>query len=173
MDAINSLILAAAQVAATGAPCAAEPHLHALDFWLGEWAVFEQDQKVGSNSIRSILGGCAIVESWRDVEGNEGRSLFFPLPGESRWKQVWVTDHARTVGGTKEKLEDVAYTKAGRVRFEGSYPGHASGERIQDRTTLTQEPDGSVRQVIEVSRDGGATWRATFDAIYRKLSAPG
>jgi hypothetical protein len=41
-----------------------------------------------------------------------------------------------------------------------------SGEARLDRTTLAPEHDGSVRQKIEVSSDGGNTWRTTFDASY-------
>jgi hypothetical protein len=37
---------------------------------------------------------------------------------------------------------------------------------ILDRTTLPTIADGGVRQIIEISRDGGTTWRTTFDGIY-------
>jgi uncharacterized protein (TIGR02246 family) len=40
----------------------------------------------------------------------------------------------------------------------------------RDRTTLTREADGKVRQVIEGTRDGGKTWHAGFDAIYQHNS---
>lgn len=41
-----------------------------------------------------------------------------------------------------------------------------SGNTCLDRTTLTPLEEGKVRQVIEVSRDGGQNWRVTFDAVY-------
>jgi len=42
------------------------------------------------------------------------------------------------------------------------------GRLILDRTALTPIRPGEVRQLIETSRDGGTTWRAGFDARYRK-----
>ena len=41
------------------------------------------------------------------------------------------------------------------------------GATYLDRTTLTPRPGGEVRQHIEVSTDQGASWRSTFDAVYR------
>jgi hypothetical protein len=150
----------------TSSACADEPRLHALDFWLGDWDVFSGNDKDGTNRIRSILHGCAVEELWRDVQGGEGRSLFYFDRASNRWKQVWVTEQGLAIGGTKEKVEQVELTTPTSVRFEGSYPGR-SGVTVLDRTTLTRNPDRSVRQLIEVSLDDGATWRATFDAVYR------
>jgi hypothetical protein len=39
--------------------------------------------------------------------------------------------------------------------------------------SLTPLPGGTVRQVIEESRDGGATWQVGFDAVYRPVAAAG
>jgi hypothetical protein len=131
----------------------------ALDFWLGEWDVFMGDQKVGTNHIEKILGGAAILEHWAGGQGGRGESLFYFLPDSGQWKQVWVVDGARVV---KEKLSTPV---DGGLRFEGEarYP---DGTRIPDRTTLTLQDDGSVRQVIEISRDGGRTWTPAFDGRY-------
>ena len=149
-----------------GAGCAADSTYSALDFWLGEWDVFEGDQQVGTNRITRVLKGCAVLEEWRDTMGGEGRSLFYVEPGTHRWKQVWVTDDARQVGGTKEK-HLVARLPDGGVRFQGELP-LPDGRLVLDRTTLTPIRSGEVRQLIETSRDGGTTWRAGFDARYRK-----
>jgi hypothetical protein len=54
----------------------------------------------------------------------------------------------------------------GGIRFQGEI-ALPDGRLLLDRTTLAAEPNGEVRQVIEVSRDGGDTWRTTFDARYR------
>ena len=149
-----------------GAGCAADSTYSALDFWLGEWDVFEGDQQVGTNRITPVLKGCAVLEEWRDTMGGEGRSLFYVEPGPHQWKQVWVTDDARQVGGTKEK-HLVARLPDGGVRFQGELP-LPDGRLVLDRTTLTPIRSGEVRQLIETSRDGGTTWRAGFDARYRK-----
>ena len=161
-----SLALPAAAHGQQGAGCRGDSTYAALDFWLGEWDVFVGDRQVGTNRVTRILEGCAVVEEWRDGEGGEGRSLFYVEPGTHRWKQVWVTDGAVQVGGTKEK-HLIARLSGGGVRFQGELP-LSDGRLILDRTTLTPVRPGEVRQLIETSRDGGTTSRAGFDARYRK-----
>ena len=146
--------------------CAADSTYSTLDFWLGEWDVLVGDQVVGTNRITRVLKGCAVLEEWRDAMGGEGRSLFYVEPGTHRWKQVWVTDDAGQVGGTKEK-HLIARLPDGGVRFQGELP-LPDGRLVLDRTTLTPIRPGEVRQLNETSRDGGTTWRAGFDARYRK-----
>ena len=152
--------------AQAGAGCQADSTYGVLDFWLGQWDVYEGDTLVGTNRVTRVLRGCAVLEEWRDAEGGEGRSLFYVEPGTGRWKQVWVTDDARRVGGTKEK-HLVARLPDGGVRFQGELP-LPDGRLVLDRTTLTPIRAGEVRQLIEISRDGGTTWHAGFDARYRK-----
>jgi hypothetical protein len=94
-------------------------------------------------------------------------SLFYFEPHEQQWKLVWVTDHALDIGGTKEKAMLTATDDA--VRFQGSV-WVAPDRAILDRTTLKKLPDGSVSQIIEISRDGGATWQKNYDAVYRRAS---
>jgi hypothetical protein len=38
----------------------------------------------------------------------------------------------------------------------------------RDRITWTRQSDTAVRQVWEVSEDGGATWRVDFDGQYAR-----
>ena len=144
--------------------CDDEPGFHELDFWLGAWDVFADQQKVGTNRIEKILEGCAISENWVDVEGHQGKSLFYYQSATQRWKQVWITEQATLPGGLKEK-ELIERFKDGGVRFQGEIP-LADGRVYLDRTTLTPLPNDRVRQVIEVSRDAGQTWRVNFDAEY-------
>ena len=96
----------------------------------------------------------------------EGLSLFYVEPRVRRWQQVWVTARAREPGGLKEKRW-LPTAEAGTVRFQGEI-ALPDGRLILDRTTLSQLDDGRVRQLIEISRDGGSTWRSTFDAAYRR-----
>jgi hypothetical protein len=136
-----------------------------LDFWLGEWNVYLNGHLAGTNRIEKILDGCAVLEHWKDVEGNEGKSLFYRDPATGSWKQVWVTD----TGSMKEKSWK-STAPDGSVLFQGevAVPG---GKRVQDRTTLY--PAGRVvRQVIEHSTDGGKTWRVVFEGDYRRKVDP-
>lgn len=161
---ILGLVVAGSGLAQNITPCSDTPGFGKLDFWSGEWNVFVGDQQVGSNRIEKILNGCAVMEHWTGGSGSEGKSLFFYHPVTDVWKQVWITEVATRSGGIKEKTL-ILDLDGGGVRFQGEIP-LAGGGSYWDRTTLTPLPDGSVRQLIEVSRDG-ETWRATFDAVYR------
>lgn len=143
-------------------PCNDNSAWQKLDFWVGDWDVFVGDRKVGTNRIEKILRGCAVWENWTNVFGREGKSLFYYNPVTEEWKQVWVTDS----GNMKEKTL-IAEIDDGGVRFQGMLP-QEDGSHILDRTTLTPLDDGTVRQLIEQSRDDGHTWKTTFDAIYRR-----
>jgi hypothetical protein len=150
--------------ASTGG-CSSRSANHHLDFWLGDWLAYAGGVLDGSSHIVAILGGCAIQEEWTDITGYQGRSWFYVDPSTGRLKQIWLTSHAEQMGGTLEKAELPGST-AGSVRFQGALI-EDSGKRALDRTTLTLLPDGTVRQVIEVSKDDGHTWSVKYDAIYR------
>jgi hypothetical protein len=150
--------VAAAQVPA----CASRPQFGWLDFWVGEWRVLVGDQQVGTNRVRKVLEGCAVTEAWTDARGSAGFSLFYVAP-DGGWRQVWVTDHALSPGGVKEKRLVARYPDGG-LRFQGEVA--MEGRIVLDRTTLTPLADGRVRQVIERSSDGGTTWTTGFDAMY-------
>ncbi|HEX9815249.1 MAG TPA: tetratricopeptide repeat protein, partial [Myxococcota bacterium] len=112
----------------------------ALDFWIGEWDVFVDGEQVGTNQIESTLGGGALREHWRASDGTRGESLFYFLPHAGEWKQVWIAYGARVV---KEKTSSPVENG---IRFEG-VSHFSDGRDLPDRTTLTREDDGRVRQV--------------------------
>ena len=120
---------------------------------------------MGTNRISKVLAGCAVHEQWRDARGSEGWSLFYREPVGGAWKQVWVTDQ----GPIKEKRL-VPGAPEGAVRFQGEV-ARPGGVTVLDRTTLAPARDGSVRQTIEQSVDGGATWAVGFDAVYVRRAA--
>jgi hypothetical protein len=150
------------------AGCAGDSTYAALDFWIGNWRVYVGDTLVGTNRISKVLKGCAVTEEWQDATGSRGQSLFYVEPALHQWKQVWVTEAAERLGGLKEK-HLIARLPGGAVRFQGELRA-ADGRTILDRTTLSPLAAGEVRQLIEISRDGGSTWQATFDARYRRSS---
>jgi len=151
----------AVPAAAQSPSCRDLPAYHQLDFWIGEWKVLVGGQQVGTNRIESVLDGCAVFEHWRDGRGREGKSLFYYSAEHRRWQQVWVT---AIPGGIKEKAA-VEGAPPGGIRLQGLVR-QVDGSTVLDRTTLTPLPEGQVRQHIEVSGDGGRTWRTTFDAVY-------
>ena len=146
--------------------CEKDPAYHKLDFWVGNWDVYDSHDGSlgGTDLIEKVLDGCAIVENWHELsaDGADGKSLFYYQKATSQWKQVWVT----AVGPMKEKKLTEEY-KDGGMRFQGEIP-HLNGGSHLDRTTLTPVSADKVHQVIEISRDGGKTWEVTFDAEYRR-----
>ena len=159
---------AAVKQAPAGAGCASLTTSTWLDFWIGEWTVTAGGQPIGTNVIERVLDGCAILEHWQDARGGTGKSLFYPDPPHGVWHQVWVTNRAANPGGVKEKRLVARYDD-GTVRFQGEVI--TPDGIVLDRTTLTPRNDGTVRQLIEVSNDGGQTWRPSFDAIYTRAPA--
>ncbi len=135
-------------------PGCASPVYHRLDFWLGSWDVTDEKGRYeGTNVITPILGGCAVEERWVDGKGHLGQSLFYVDRASGRWRQVWVTDE----GPAKEKSEQPGAPKGG-LRFAGAI----------DRTTLTPEADGTVKQLIE-GKSG--SWTGLYKRIPNACSA--
>lgn len=145
-------------------PCEGDPVYHKLDFWVGKWDVYDNHDGTlnGTDIVEKIVGGCALIENWREADGSgEGKSLFYFQQTKKVWKQVWVTD----AGPIKEK-QLVLEGKDLSIRFQGEIPPPDGGSHL-DRTTLTPLAGGRVHQVIEISRDAGKTWTNAFDADYR------
>jgi hypothetical protein len=51
------------------------------------------------------------------------------------------------------------------MRFEGEHV-KLDGTRTLQRATFTPGEEGTVRQFIEASSDGGETWNVYFDGTY-------
>jgi len=149
-----------AQVEKAAKPCDDES-FRRFDFWLGQWTVTSNGQFAGKNEIVQISEGCALYESWENGAGITGHSISFYDPNADRWKQTWV-------GGGGSILEFVEVDPKdyddGAMRFVATAQG-AQGTSLQ-RMTYYDNPDGSVRQLIETSTDGGETWTPSFDGLY-------
>jgi hypothetical protein len=139
--------------------CTAPEHRQ-LDFWLGEWEVFENGSPVGTNRIESILDGCALQEHWSGAAGTRGTSLNMYSPRDRKWHQTWVDS-----GGLL--LELAGELREGRMVLAG----HAlspDGQRVLHEIAWERLPDGTVRQHWRASRDQGASWKDVFVGVYRR-----
>ncbi len=164
---ISLMMIFATSGSAQTPTCQDDSRYQALDFWLGQWRVVDQQGDFqGDNHIESILDGCAVLEHWTSSSGNKGMSLFYVT--DDQWHQVWVTPFARVPGGIKEKHEVSTFEGAG-IRFKGEIQNQ-DGSHYLDRTSLRPLEEGKVHQLIEVSTDGGKNWKVTFDAIYLPVS---
>jgi hypothetical protein len=144
-----------------GAPCG-DPEFHQFDFWIGEWIAYdrETDRTLGRDSVDAIHGGCALLENWTGATGFRGTSLNMFDMAKSRWHQAW-TDNQGGVTFLEGAFAD------GRIVMEGSVPNpDAADHRAMIRITWEPVEEG-VRQSGEKSLDGGKSWEADFDILYR------
>jgi len=143
--------------------CDTAPY-HQFDFWIGNWrAVSPSGEFQGANRIVKSLGGCAIHEYWKGSAGDEVESQFYYSTETHRWVQLWISDGADKPGGLKQR--HVVAQLGPSVRLQGEI-GLPDGRVVLDRSTLTPEGSDRVHQVIELSRDGGATWVTSFEVYY-------
>lgn len=133
-----------------------------FDFWVGDWEVRNPEgDLVGRNSIRRILGGCVLHESWTGTDGSTGESFNIYDARSNAWHQTWVDN-----SGLLLELDGGLEGDAMVLRGELARPD--GGETLQ-KITWTPAPDGSVRQIWERSTDGGDRWSTVFDGTYRRV----
>lgn len=134
------------------------PEYAQLDFWLGEWNVFDTADPTGMRGvsrIEKVYFGCALREEWSPFTMLTGGSFTAWDRQAGIWRQAWVD----SMGGWAEmtgKLQD------GRMVLTGPRGSGLS------RMILSPEPGGTVRQVVETSADGGRTWKPWYDFTYRR-----
>jgi hypothetical protein len=137
-------------------PCT-EGEYRQFDFWVGEWNVTAVGQPPGSPPTPSDItlepGGCAVFENFGK---GAGRSINVYSPADGQWHQTFL------------------FASGQRLVLTGGPAGEAMvlSRSIQgppssfDRWTWTQLSEGRVRQLQEVSSDGGVTVQALFDGTY-------
>ncbi len=146
-------------------PCSTSPRYRDLDFWLGEWEVqVPAGTPIATSRITSILSGCAIEEDYSQNDGAlAGRSLSAWSEAKGHWLQRYVD--------SKGDVQEWEGEPAGpSIRFLQAGPG-PDGRPASFRMTYTPDGPDRVRQLIELSSDGGKSWTSVFDALYvRKKS---
>ena len=137
--------------------CDSEEHRQ-FDFWIGDWNVTSNGQAAGTNSIHPILNGCGLQENWQGAGAGGIRGSSFNIYDltSRHWHQTWV-DSSGTLLLLDGGLVDGAMVLAGKKLARD---GNGTTEH---RITWTPNPDGSVRQLWEASRDGGNSWTVLFD----------
>jgi len=153
---------ASAQASSTAAkPCGA-PEYRQLDFWVGEWRVFQasDNSPVGSSKIEIVMEQCGIKESFDAPQAGAadyvGTSYSSYDRKDGKWHQMYI-DNSGSVG---------LYTggpDANDMTFTCPAKAGATQKMIYRR-----QADGSVRQIGTLSTDGGKTWQAGYDYVYRR-----
>lgn len=144
----------------TESPCSTD-QAHQFDFWIGDWEVTTPDGELaGRNLIEPLLDGCVLQENWVGTSGSKGTSYNFYNPQKEKWQQFWVWQNGTT-------LETAGRYEDGKMILEGESLDREGGPLV-NRITFYDNPDGTVRQHWEISRDGGETWQTAFDGLYRE-----
>lgn len=133
-----------------------------LDFWVGDWDLTWEGGEGparGTNTIRKILGGAVIHESFNGQPGMDFHGESFSVLGrvEGGWKQVWV-DSARGY------LDFDGYREGDKVVFhrKGKNP---QGETLYQRMVFYDIEEDSLTWDWETSPDGNEwtlRWRIQY-----------
>lgn len=150
---------------APGSAACSAVEYHQLDFWIGDWDVFDvgkPDVKSAHVRVTSILGGCVLHEEYEDPTGAKGESFSIYDATRKVWHQTWVTNHGRLLTieghftGGEMVLEGADLTSDGRER-------HVRG--------VWKPETGGVRETAVTSLDGGKRWQPWFDLMFRHATA--
>ena len=158
--------MATAAAAAHEAPaCTAAPYRQ-LDYWIGDWDVYESDAPkvmIAHARIAPIAGGCALHELYEQFDGLVGDSILGYDAVRRQWRQTWVTNRG-SVLVIDGKPADATLVLEGEMHA-------ADGRSFRQRISWQRQGD-AVREWALLSKDGGATWSPAFDVVFRKRSAP-
>ena len=141
-------------------PCAAEPHSHDFDFWIGEWEVYQTGSKylVGHSVVQSIAGECAILENWTSTQAQTGKSINYYNPSMNKWEQDWIGS-----GGGPQRYLNGEY-KDNVMHF--TYESMANGKKITGNFKFYNMSKDTVRQYQDVNNDDGKTVTVSYDFTY-------
>lgn len=149
------------QQSATPCPCCESEYLQ-FDFWLGDWIVYSKGKMAGFNKIVKIEDGCIIRENWKSVQsGYTGSSYNYYDKSTKKWKQVWIDNQGSV-------LELSGTLKGNKMILISNERTDKRGKQVVNKITWTNNSDGTVNQVWEVSEDGGVSFMVVFDGLYRK-----
>ena len=161
MRTILVIALLSALMASTASSQCRTPEQRQFDFWVGDWDAYDLSdtaKAVARVQVTSIMDGCVVREVYAQTDGLDGESFSLWDASRGRWHQSWVTNR-----GALLLLEG---------RLEGARMVLTAPERKPDgSSTLLRgmwwRDGANVRHQAERSTDGGRTWTAVWDMVFR------
>ncbi|HMV09444.1 MAG TPA: hypothetical protein PK325_06960 [Cyclobacteriaceae bacterium] len=135
-----------------------------FDFWVGEWDASwtNEDGTRGTahNSIKKILDGKVIQESFVDPQGFKGTSISVYNPQRKTWHQAWADNQ----GGYFNFLGEVD----GNKRIFRTPTREVGGKAVTQRMIFYDITGSSMTWDWELSNDGGKTWKLQWRINYTR-----
>ena len=148
-------------------PCS-HPEFRQFDFWIGEWEAYGlKGNKAGDSKISLILDSCIILEEWTSAGVQQGlryagKSFNTWNAALKQWQQTWVDNTGNTTAFTKGKFEN------NKIIFNTDpFPFSKDTIAVRRLTFFNLGPD-KVRQLSEITKDQGSTWKTEYDLEYRR-----
>lgn len=148
----------------TPATCDTPQH-HQLDFWVGDWQVYDGDDLVAIDRIQKHTEGCIIQQNLTFLTDMYRRpGVKYRMSGISinrfdgeRWVQMWADNQWGTI---------LMY---GTIAADGSLVlTSVVPSRNRDiKDVWEKRPDGSLRNLHYVAPAGSGHWQKYGDLIYR------
>lgn len=143
-------------------PCLKDSNNNKFDFWLGEWEVYQSNQKIADSKITKAKGGCAVHEDYVVLSGlYAGQSISYYDPTEKRWEQYWVG----SAGDKSKYYETENYKEDMQFIWKRTNP---NGSEFWTKMSYVAQDENTVIQTLVSSTDQGATWNASFSGTYKR-----
>lgn len=138
-----------------------------FDFWLGEWDVARSVNGAAEarSSIKRMVRGCAIQETYSTDSGYTGESINWYDPERGLWRQTWI-DNTGLVLELSGGLDEM-----GRMVLQGPARTTSEASQVEDRLSWARREDGQVEQHWDQRAPGEADWRRVFTGYYRARPA--
>ena len=146
-------------------PCKSDKNSNRFGFWVGDWDVYVNGQKIAQSKISYTHGNCAVLEDYKTLGVIAGNSTSYYDSETQKWKQTYIGAAGRVshyIESDQPYEGDLQFISKSTI-FQG-----VNSANPWIRMTYFKNEDGSVRQYLETSIDEGKNWTPNFDGIYKK-----